>query len=169
MRLTIECDGVAHEVRVERSGAVYRVAVNGREYDVEVAEPEASSLSLLIDGRPHEMAIDDGPGGEYAVHLGRDTIRTAVINGREPSPVAAASAVGRHKTGAVPLIAPMPGKVVRVLVSVGDEVGERDGLVVVEAMKMENELKAPKRGRVKELLVQEGVSVEAGRVLAIVE
>jgi biotin carboxyl carrier protein len=63
----------------------------------------------------------------------------------------------------------MPGKVVKVLVKPGDEVKARQGLVVVEAMKMENELRSPKDGRVAEVLVAEGASVEAGRLLVVVE
>ncbi len=63
----------------------------------------------------------------------------------------------------------MPGRVVRVLVAVGDEVAHRQGLVVVEAMKMENELGAPRAGRVTEIAVAEGVSVEAGRLLSVIE
>ena len=63
----------------------------------------------------------------------------------------------------------MPGRVVRVLVKPGDEVAARQGLVVVEAMKMENELAAPRAGRVKEVAVTEGQSVEAGRLLVVVE
>ena len=65
--------------------------------------------------------------------------------------------------------APMPGKVVRLLVSAGDEVQLRQGLVVVEAMKMENELRAAKAGRVREVFVREGQSVEAGTPLVVVE
>jgi biotin carboxyl carrier protein len=63
----------------------------------------------------------------------------------------------------------MPGKVVKLLVKPGDEVKARQGLVVVEAMKMENELRSPKDGRVAEVLVAEGASVEAGRLLVVVE
>jgi biotin carboxyl carrier protein len=63
----------------------------------------------------------------------------------------------------------MPGRVVRVLVAAGDEVGPRQGIVVVEAMKMENELYAPRAGRVREISVSPGTSVEAGRVLAVIE
>jgi biotin carboxyl carrier protein len=63
----------------------------------------------------------------------------------------------------------MPGRVVRVLVKAGDEVAARQGLVVVEAMKMENELTSPKAGRVREVGVSEGTSVESGRLLVIVE
>ena len=63
----------------------------------------------------------------------------------------------------------MPGRVLRVLVAVGDEVAHRQGLVVVEAMKMENELTAPKAGKVTEVAVTEGMSVEAGRLLVVIE
>jgi biotin carboxyl carrier protein len=63
----------------------------------------------------------------------------------------------------------MPGKIVRLLVAVGDQVAARQGLVVVEAMKMENELRASRDGRVKEVHVVEGAAVEAGRLLVVVE
>jgi biotin carboxyl carrier protein len=63
----------------------------------------------------------------------------------------------------------MPGRVVRVLVAPGDEIAARQGVVVVEAMKMENELRSPKAGRVKDVMVSAGTSVEAGRVLVIIE
>jgi biotin carboxyl carrier protein len=65
--------------------------------------------------------------------------------------------------------APMPGRIIRVLVKAGDEVAHRQGLVVIEAMKMENELAAPKAGTVKEVSVTEGTSVEAGRLLVVIE
>jgi biotin carboxyl carrier protein len=73
------------------------------------------------------------------------------------------------RVGRQPVVAPMPGRVVRVLVSPGDEVTARQGVVVVEAMKMENELRAPKAGTVKEVNVTPGTSVEAGRVLVVIE
>ena len=66
-------------------------------------------------------------------------------------------------------MAPMPGRVVRVLVKPGDEVAPRQGLVVVEAMKMENELSSPRAGTVREVTVSEGASVEAGRLLAVID
>ena len=66
-------------------------------------------------------------------------------------------------------VAPMPGRVVRVLVSPGDAVAARQGVVVVEAMKMENELRSPKAGTVRDVSVTPGTSVEAGRVLVVIE
>jgi biotin carboxyl carrier protein len=76
---------------------------------------------------------------------------------------------GVHGQGEQSVAAPMPGRVVRVLVGTGDHVSARQALVVVEAMKMENELRAPKAGRVKEVTVTPGTSVEAGRVLVVIE
>ena len=89
----------------------------------------------------------------------------AVINGRRVAGDAPGDAAG----GASRLTAPMPGKVVRVLVAPGDQVEARQPLVVVEAMKMENELAAPRAGTVTEVPVTEGMSVEAGRLLAVIE
>ena len=91
---------------------------------------------------------------------------TAILNGRRsghgtPSEVSS--------TGAYRVMAPMPGRVVRVLVKPGDEVAPRQGLVVVEAMKMENELSSPRAGIVREVAVAEGASVEAGRLLAVID
>jgi biotin carboxyl carrier protein len=73
------------------------------------------------------------------------------------------------REGRQQVLAPMPGRVLRVLVQPGDEVQARQGLVVIEAMKMENELMSPKAGRVAEVAVAEGASVEAGRLLVVVE
>jgi biotin carboxyl carrier protein len=76
---------------------------------------------------------------------------------------------GAHGGGPQRVTAPMPGKIVRLLVKAGDEVKAKQGLVVVEAMKMENELRAARDGRVREVPAAEGQSVEAGAVLLIVE
>jgi biotin carboxyl carrier protein len=76
---------------------------------------------------------------------------------------------GANPDGEHAVVAPMPGRVVRVLVSPGDEVAARQPVVVVEAMKMENELRSPKAGRVKDVAVTPGASVDAGRVLVVIE
>jgi biotin carboxyl carrier protein len=80
-----------------------------------------------------------------------------------------AGSAGFTAEGKQVINAPMPGKVVKVLVKVGDEVKEGQGLVVVEAMKMENELKSPKAGKVVELLAKEGTTVENNAKLVVVE
>ena len=105
--------------------------------------------------------------GDFDVHLDGRTIplqiRPAGAFGRQKKPGAAAGSGPQRVTS------PMPGKVVRILVKPGDEVKARQGLAVVEAMKMENELRAARDGRVRDISVAEGQSVDAGTVLLIIE
>ena len=111
---------------------------------------------------------EGGAAGDFDVHLDGLTIpvqiRPAGSFGRQKKDGPAAHAAGPQR-----IIAPMPGKVVRVLVKPGDDVKARQGLVVVEAMKMENELRAARDGRVRDVAVAEGQSVDAGAVLLVVE
>jgi biotin carboxyl carrier protein len=104
------------------------------------------------------------PGGEALVQLPHVDVST-VVDGRRFR----RGAGGAGGSGEQRVVAPMPGRVLRVLVRPGDEVSARQGLVVVEAMKMENELGALRAGRVREVVVGEGVSVEAGRLLIVIE
>jgi biotin carboxyl carrier protein len=114
----------------------------------------------------HEVFVTpSGTPGEVLVTVeGRTAVVT--VNGRRAARRADAAA---HAPGDQPVVAPMPGRVVRVLVAPGDQVAARQGVIVVEAMKMENELRAPKAGRVKDVSVSAGTSVEAGRVLVVIE
>jgi biotin carboxyl carrier protein len=128
------------------------------------------SVSILDNGVAPTYEIFVAPGtnsGELLVTIeGRSAL--AVVNGRKTVRVADTARQTRGH-GEQTVVAPMPGRVVRVLVGPGDEVAARQGVIVVEAMKMENELRAPKGGRVKDVSVSAGNSVEAGRVLMIIE
>jgi biotin carboxyl carrier protein len=93
-------------------------------------------------------------------------LASVAVNGRRTGRAADTGAAGH---GEQRIAAPMPGRVVRVLVGAGDDVAARQPVVVVEAMKMENELRAPRAGRVKDVAVAAGASVEAGRVLVVIE
>jgi biotin carboxyl carrier protein len=170
----IEVNGSIHPVSVERDGDLYRVSIDGRTRVVDLARVDGSTLSLIFarEERPtsHEVAIARRlEPGELEVHL-----RAGVVYARlEAKNRASRRAAGIEPFSAAPgaqeIVAPMPGKVVRVLVAPGDQVTARQGLVVVEAMKMENELRSPKDGRVTDVRVQQGMSVVAGRVLVVVE
>jgi hypothetical protein len=165
----------------------FRVTAGGVAQVVEVARPNEFTLSLLTETVAGGVAAGDGSGrekgtpgtvrtptdfqlapgagaGELLVGLAGRTIKVTV-NGRR----SAHAEGGTHGHGQIAIAAPMPGRVVRVLVGAGDEVAARQGVVVVEAMKMENELRAPRAGRVKEVSVTAGTSVEAGRILAVIE
>jgi biotin carboxyl carrier protein len=178
---------------MSRADDGWEVTIDGRRVHVDVAEV-GGWLSLLVgppEGGPHErqaesdgasdvgaafrrprhsygVAIDDRGRGELIVHVGGVAIAATI---RDPR--AAWRGGGRDAAsatdGRADVRAPMPGRVVKLLVKTGDVVTARQGLVVVEAMKMENELRAPKDGRVADIRVKEGMPVEANAVLITLE
>jgi hypothetical protein len=189
MTFEVEVGDRTIPISIERADGPrrFRVTVGGAAQIVEVARPSEFTLSLLTDRRPAGVPEGDGQGrekgticgvrtstdfqlapgispGELLVGLGGRTIKV-IVNGRR----SAHAEAGAHGHGQIAIAAPMPGRVVRVLVAAGDDVAARQGVVVVEAMKMENELRAPRAGRVKEVSVTAGTSVEAGRILAVIE
>lgn len=163
-------------VVIVRKGGLLHVELDGRTHLVDahrVSESVVSMLVQLAGAAAPTRSIDAafaarGANGDLDVHLDGHTIpvqiRPAGSFGRQKK-----GGHGAHGAGPQRVTAPMPGKVVRVLVKPGDEVAARQGLVVVEAMKMENELRAARDGRVRDVAVKEGQSVDAGAVLLTVE
>ena len=182
MTFDVEIDGRLQHVAIERTGDAdqrggrFRVTLRADAADNASASQPATpidvdarltdlGLSLLFpDGRSVDVALTEQAAGAWFVQLPH-TACTAVVDGRRRARGAAAAG----GTGAQRITAPMPGRVVRVLVKAGDEVTAKQALVVVEAMKMENELSSARPGRVKEVAVAEGASVEAGRLLVVIE
>jgi biotin carboxyl carrier protein len=163
MTFEIEAGGQLHSVTVEGQADRLTVTIDGDAVPVDV-RPAAGGYSLLVGGRVLDVAITDaGARGEYVVDLPSAAVPVSVDARRRRG-----SAV-RHADGEQRILAPMPGRVMRVLVAPGDAVDLRQPLIVVEAMKMENELRAPKAGRIKEVAVEPGASVEAGRLLIVIE
>jgi biotin carboxyl carrier protein len=170
MTFEIEIGGRTWTVSVERADAGrYRIAVDGQTHVVDAARIGEYGLSLVIDGdgaRSREVHVAPaGPAGTQLVHLDGRSLSVSV-NGRRTRRRSGDG--GSHAAGEATVAAPMPGRVVRVLVGPGDEVKARQPVVVVEAMKMENELRSPKAGVVKEVSVSAGTSVEAGRSLVVI-
>jgi biotin carboxyl carrier protein len=163
-------------VSVVRKGGLLHVTLDGHTHVVDARRVSATTLSLLVQNGTGELPVQSidaafaaqSAAGDFDVHLaGRAMtvqLRPAGSFGRQKKQGGAASGSGPQR-----VVAPMPGKVARVLVKAGDTVTARQGLVVVEAMKMENELRAARDGRVLELSVAEGQSVDAGAVLVVVE
>jgi biotin carboxyl carrier protein len=120
-------------------------------------------MSLIADGRAYDAVVERREGG-YRVVLRGQAIEVSLAEASR-----GAVAVRREAGGPSRVHAPMPGKLVRVLVRAGEDVGAGQGLVVMEAMKMENEIRAPRAGRVKEAPVQEGQAVETGALLVLLE
>lgn len=166
MRFDVEVAGRATAVQIERlAEGRFQITVDGVARPVDVRQTDTGLSLVFEDGRSLEAAAVPQPGGEWLVQLPHVDV-SAIVDGQRHQ---RRGAGGPSGAGAQRVTAPMPGRVVRVLVAVGDEVSHRQGLVVVEAMKMENELGAPKAGRVTEISVTEGVSVEAGRLLIVIE
>jgi biotin carboxyl carrier protein len=155
-----------HSVRVDVKGGNGRftVTVDGRPREVDAVDTGRGFLNLLVEGGSHEVGLTATDNG-YRVVLRDEVLEVDLrAGGRD-----AGAPARRAAAGPLRLTAPMPGKIVRVLVAAGDEVSAGQGLVVMEAMKMENELTAPRAGRVKEVGAREGQAVETGTLLATLE
>ena len=155
--------------RVHRSSGTFTVSIDGREWSVDAGRVDGRSLSLLIEGTgrqmSHEVTITPDPSGQLNVSVGSVPMVLSLNTGRRSR---RRGEGGQAGAGPQRVVAPMPGKIVRVLVSPGDEVRARQSLMVIEAMKMENELRAGRDGLVMEMHAREGQSVEAGGLLAVI-
>lgn len=147
-------------------GSRYAVTLDGKRHEVDAAHPEPGALSLLVDGESYAVELEDV--GEQVRVVVRDEVYTLDIADERKLRMRQASA-GASTEGKQVMRAPMPGKVVKILAAVGSDVAEGQGLIVVEAMKMENELKSPKAGKLVEVFVKEGQAVEGGANLCTVE
>jgi biotin carboxyl carrier protein len=147
-----------------------QVMVDGRAIEIDsqqldgVLQVEVGVYSVLLEGASYEIRIQPSPEGLTASVAGR-RLAVEVRDPRDASRSSSA-AIGAGRQN---VIAPMPGKVVRVLVATGDLVETSQGLVVVEAMKMQNELKAARPGRVIEIRAREGETVGPGDTLVVLE
>lgn len=143
----------------------WRCRLNGRDLAVNAVLAQPNVLSILIEGKTYEVKRE-WIGGDLQLCLGSERYSAAL---RDPRSFRSRRDAADSQQGPRKLVAPMPGKVVRVLVSEGETVEAGQGLVVVEAMKMQNEIKSPKNGIVRKIAATNGAAVNAGDVLAIVE
>jgi biotin carboxyl carrier protein len=165
MKLEVHISGQARTVELEREAGGWRATIDGQSLPADVVEIAPNTLSVLLAGQSHEVCVTPSPDGKLKLQTGAQEFSAEVLDprtwiGRRHSSV---EAEGRQQ-----IIAPMPGKVVRVLVKTGDTVEAGQGLLVVEAMKMQNEIRSPKSGTVERVLASEGQAVNAGEVLCIV-
>ena len=144
----------------------YAVTVDGQRREVCAQALPQGGMALFIGTKAYTVELE-AKGADIIANLKGQRSRFDVADERTLRQRAASAAFSVE--GKQVITAPMPGKLVKVLVKVGDEVKEGQGLVVVEAMKMENELKAPKAGKVTEVVVKEGATVENGAKLVVVE
>lgn len=164
VRYVVLRDGREIPVEIAERGGGYRVTVDGVPYDVDSASILPGLYSLLIGGESFEVTVFSPEPDRYRVHL-YDGMRAVELV--SPIGLVLKAQAGRGGGAGLTVKAPMPGRVVKLLVAQGDRVVEGQGVVVVEAMKMRNELRAPADGVVKEIRAAEGDSVESGAILAV--
>ena len=164
MRYEAEIDGHPLSIELEQREGHVRARVGPREYELEVVSPEADVFTLITSDRVYEANVWERVPNSLRVLIGGHVFATNIIDRKHRRPSAEHGMEGRQN-----LLAPMPGKVVRVILAAGDSVESGQGVVVVEAMKMQNEIKSPKSGRVIEVRVAEGATVNANQILAVVE
>jgi biotin carboxyl carrier protein len=156
-------DFIPPEKAPENESPHASLTIDGRTVDADAAEISPSVYSILVGGRSVEITVEENEGGLLLRTAGRE-FQVEIVDPRSwrSKRGGAIELEGRQR-----LVAPMPGKIVRVLAATGQEVKAGEGLLVIEAMKMQNEIRSPKSGRV-EKVAREGQTVNAGEVLAIV-
>lgn len=157
-----------HRVELTRSsqdGALL-CHVDGQLFAFDSAQPEADVLSMLIGGQSYEVRRDGNGQGNADILVSGRRFAAEVS---DPRSLRGRKTKAGASDGPKKIIASMPGKVVRILASEGAEVEAGQSVIVIEAMKMQNELKSPKAGRVKKIMTVEGAAVNAGDALAIIE
>ncbi len=156
-----------YTVEIEEIGkSLYRVAVDGSEFLVDGKKTGLTNYSLIVDNRSFEVEVDIKED-EYRVLVDGRNYHIDLVDERRVR--LGGLQLGIELQGRQNVSVPMPGKVIAVLVAEGDKVERGQGLVIVEAMKMENEVRCPINGEVKEVRVKTGDALEAGAVLAVVE
>ena len=167
MKLKAQITDAEHEISlttVENSVAAH---IDGRRYDLEVREGAGDVLLITNGINVYRCRVENKrETGKYDVTLRGRSYEISIV---DPKRLRSAENTAGQGHGAAEIVSPMPGKVVRVLVEQGNAVEAGAGIVVVEAMKMQNEMKAPKAGVVVSINAAEGATVNAGDVLAVIE
>ena len=180
MKLHVTAAGRTRAVDISRNGDTFLVSLDGRQHKVDVKVIDGVWSVLIGPGGPatagpydperakrsHEVAFSSSAEGGMTVHIDGVPVEVSINRMRRAAGTAASTP---SDGGPQRVTAPMPGKIVKLLVKPGDKVQPRQGVVVVEAMKMENELRARAAGAVKEVRAVEGTTVEAGAILIVLE
>ncbi|HYX29894.1 MAG TPA: biotin/lipoyl-containing protein [Pyrinomonadaceae bacterium] len=168
MKLRANISEFEFDVEIREQGSRVFAVVDGREYQLEQMKSSDTNFTLLGEGRVFDCRIEGqiASGSPLDIAVGPNHYAITLT---DPKRLRSSLTGGAHSEGAVRIAAPMPGKIVRILVESGQAVEAGAGIVVVEAMKMQNEMKSPKAGTVVSIDVVAGATVNAGDVLAVIE
>ena len=170
MKFNVHLNGVAgsqtRTVELVPAGQGWNIFLDGKAINADATRVADGTISVLLDGQSFVVHVTPTLEGKIKLQSGPHEFTAELQDPRawQGRRHGALEAEGRQQ-----IIAPMPGKVIRVLVEAGEEVEAGQGLVVVEAMKMQNEIRSPKKGKVERLLAKKGQNVNAGDILAVVE
>jgi biotin carboxyl carrier protein len=166
MKFEVMISDTRRIVELERDANRWRISLDGEPVDADAVEIAPNNFSILLNGKSHEIIVTPNPNGTLTLQAAHREFIAEVIDPRawRGRRHGALEAEGRQQ-----ILAPMPGKIIRVLVQAGEKVEVGQGLLVVEAMKMQNEIRSPKSGTVDRLLIKEGQPVNAGEVLAWID
>jgi len=165
MLYDVTIDGNNYRLELERADGCWQCRLDGREVEMDAVLARRDVLSILIEGKAYEIKRERTATD---LHLWVGSARYAAEL-RDPRSLRSRQRAVGDERGPKKLIAPMSGKIVRVLLQENAEVAAGQGVLVVEAMKMQNEIKSPKKGILQKIVAREGTAVNAGDVLAIVE
>jgi biotin carboxyl carrier protein len=168
MKLKAKLSGEDHEVLLSLDDRFASAEIDGRLYEIEVRALARGEYLLLHDSSVYKCRVvsKGSTGGFFEVNLQGHPYNITIT---DPKRLRRGQTAAGHDHGAAQIISPMPGKVVHVLVKAGTKVEAGTGIVVVEAMKMQNEMKSPKAGVVISINAEAGATVNAGDVLAVIE
>lgn len=161
----ITIEGKNYRLELDRVEGRWRCQIDGRSIEIDALLASPNVVSVLMDGKAYEIKREQSATDTH-LWVGN---RRYLAEPRDPRSLQAQRSKAGDTQGPKKLIAPMPGKVVRILLTEGADVVLGQGILVMEAMKMQNEIKSPKKGKLQKLMVQPGGSVNAGDVLAIVD
>src|SRR6266404_3750349 len=167
MKLHAVIAGYQTEIQIRNDGESVFAELDGRAYEL-AAHESADGFLLTYDGTIFNCRVEGRPKSGTPIEIIVGATRF-VVTLTDPKRLSSAASTGAQADAAARIVAPMPGKVVRIMVEAGATVAAGDGIIVVEAMKMQNEIKAPKAGTVITLNIQTGATVNGGDVLAVIE
>ena len=168
MRLKGQLYDQDHEINVDLDGDRVKASVDGRPYELEVRELSVGEYLLLHGTAVFHCRVEPKQDSRQSFEVFLRG-RSSDIRVIDPKRLRSGQATAAHDHGSAEVVSPMRGKIVRVLVEKGSQVETGDGIVIVEAMKMQNEMKAPKAGVVVSISAVAGATVNAGDVLAVIE
>ncbi len=168
MKLLAETNDEKFEIELTENGSQLTAEINGRVYNLEASEPEPNLYLFKHANQIYQIFVSPKPTTDepFAVKVGGQSLDVKIS---DPKRLRGSQATSGQAAGASEIKTAMPGKVVRILIGENQEVKIGDGVIVVEAMKMQNEMKSPKDGTIKEIRFAEGATVNAGDVLVVIE